>query len=396
VSPDITSVPITPPSTTSTFGSIELQRDELYELVWSESVEKVAAKFGISGRGLAKICERFDVPVPPRGYWAQLQHGYKPECLSLLPASRGVPTTVTIRGDASETERAPVLAPEILAHIQREQQPAHRIQVAERLARPHPRIRATRDALKGATPDKYSLVAPFVPRGETSRIPLLDVSVNRASVPRALCIADALLKALAARGFVSRDLQVSVLGQTIGFGIREAVKQISHVPTPKELEEQRRWSWSRSPRWDHEPTGRLILKIDEFTRARLRKTWSDRDGNRLEDILNEVIAAMVLVADAKRSDERERRREEEERREAERRRYELERQRREEEARRQELDSQVECWVKSQKLRAFLDAAERTAVQQGHSPAPDSEFKRWLDWGRGYAEQLDPLPQVSS
>lgn len=87
--------------------------------------------------------------------------------------------------------------------------------------------------------------------------------------------------------------------------------------------------------------------------------------------------------------------EEEQRREAERRRYELEQRRREEEARRRELDSQVERWVRSQNLRAFLDAAERTAVQRGQSPASDGQLKRWLDWGRGYAEQLDPLSQVS-
>ena len=45
-------------------------RRRLYELVWSKSVEKVAVDFGLSGRGLGKLCERHGIPVPPRGYWA--------------------------------------------------------------------------------------------------------------------------------------------------------------------------------------------------------------------------------------------------------------------------------------------------------------------------------------
>jgi hypothetical protein len=35
----------------------------------------VAAEFGVTGTGLAKICERYAIPTPPRGYWAKLQHG---------------------------------------------------------------------------------------------------------------------------------------------------------------------------------------------------------------------------------------------------------------------------------------------------------------------------------
>src|SRR5260221_6392311 len=54
---------------------MKLSRRDLYELVWSKPVEKVAEEFGISGRGLAKICERHRIPSPPRGYWARLAAG---------------------------------------------------------------------------------------------------------------------------------------------------------------------------------------------------------------------------------------------------------------------------------------------------------------------------------
>src|SRR5262245_32586672 len=55
--------------------SISLSRDELYRRVWSRPVESVARELGISGRGLAKICTRFEIPVPPRGHWAKLAAG---------------------------------------------------------------------------------------------------------------------------------------------------------------------------------------------------------------------------------------------------------------------------------------------------------------------------------
>ena len=35
----------------------------------------LAEEFGISGRGLTKLCERLKVPVPPRGYWRKVSLG---------------------------------------------------------------------------------------------------------------------------------------------------------------------------------------------------------------------------------------------------------------------------------------------------------------------------------
>jgi len=50
-------------------------RQELYNLVWTEPVQKVAAGLGISDVGLKKVCRAADIPVPERGYWAKLQAG---------------------------------------------------------------------------------------------------------------------------------------------------------------------------------------------------------------------------------------------------------------------------------------------------------------------------------
>jgi hypothetical protein len=52
-----------------------LTRNELYDLVWSKPMTKVAAEYGITGTALKKTCARHKIPTPERGYWAKLSHG---------------------------------------------------------------------------------------------------------------------------------------------------------------------------------------------------------------------------------------------------------------------------------------------------------------------------------
>jgi hypothetical protein len=52
-----------------------LTRQELYDLVWSTPMIKLAEQFGLSDVGLTKICDRHRVPTPPRGYWAKKDAG---------------------------------------------------------------------------------------------------------------------------------------------------------------------------------------------------------------------------------------------------------------------------------------------------------------------------------
>lgn len=48
-----------------------MKRSELYALAWAVPISKLAGRFGLSDRGLAKICERNHIPLPGRGYWAK-------------------------------------------------------------------------------------------------------------------------------------------------------------------------------------------------------------------------------------------------------------------------------------------------------------------------------------
>src|SRR5689334_23229077 len=57
--------------------STEMSRRELFDLVWSKPVTKVAADLGVSDVAIHKICNKHRIPVPGRGYWAKHAAGMR-------------------------------------------------------------------------------------------------------------------------------------------------------------------------------------------------------------------------------------------------------------------------------------------------------------------------------
>jgi len=62
-------------------------REALYEEVWAAPMRTVAARHGVSGSFLTRICVRLNVPRPPAGHWAKLASG-KPVKRIALPEVR--------------------------------------------------------------------------------------------------------------------------------------------------------------------------------------------------------------------------------------------------------------------------------------------------------------------
>ncbi len=54
---------------------MEKSRVELFELVWAKPMTHLAKELGLSDVGLRKICVKYGIPLPSRGYWARLQVG---------------------------------------------------------------------------------------------------------------------------------------------------------------------------------------------------------------------------------------------------------------------------------------------------------------------------------
>jgi hypothetical protein len=66
-----------------------ITREELYELVWSKPMTKVAEQFDVSSSYMARVCTVLRVPRPERGYWAKLAVAKAPERQPLPEAEPG-------------------------------------------------------------------------------------------------------------------------------------------------------------------------------------------------------------------------------------------------------------------------------------------------------------------
>jgi integrase len=74
------------------------RRDDLYRLVWTSPVSKVAARLGVSDVALAKLCRRAAIPIPARGYWQRAEAGQPIGPAPLRHPPEGLPLLLRIRG----------------------------------------------------------------------------------------------------------------------------------------------------------------------------------------------------------------------------------------------------------------------------------------------------------
>ena len=72
-------------------GPTTVSREEVYRQVWESPASRLCEQYGISGRGLKKICDRLEVPCPPRGYWARRAAGQRVKQAPLPKAGPATP-----------------------------------------------------------------------------------------------------------------------------------------------------------------------------------------------------------------------------------------------------------------------------------------------------------------
>lgn len=374
-----------------------LSRQELYDLVWSEAVSKIAERYNMSDVGLKKICLKHRIPVPPRGYWQKVAAGKKVQKIA-LPAIKDA-DEIVIRV-ASPALSAADAEGKIDAAIEAEDNSPPVI-VLEALHRPHGSTVALREALR-REPDSQSAVHSFVPEAFACR-------VSKASVSRVLRIADALAKACEARGFmllsgkkgerIGGQLRVVVDGFSYDISFNERMRQEAYRLTPAELERRKRGQYVYAPAYSYTPTGELTIKIDQMYGSGLRSVWNDTKRRQVETCLRDVMlslrraAAWQAAENAKAEARRLRHEVEEQRRAALRAEIEAER------ARVEQLEKDAAAWRRAQDIRAFVAArATQMAIRAGQPDRTsaddrkdDFEARRWLQWASDQADRIDPL-----
>lgn len=362
-------------------SKVTLTREGLYEKVWSTPMQKLAAEFGFSDRGFAKLCQRHKVPVPPRGYWARLQAGQTPTRTALPPAKEPRSDTVEIYPHERLIEHS--------AEIEAQEIPT--ITVADDRLLAHPLTLRIEGCFSKTRKNERMLLAP---RPGMS-VPL---QVTADGLPRALRILDVLLEVLEQMEYpltwpkpYDTPLKVSVLDESLAFRIYESVKRKDHQVAAHEKYVP---SW-QLPRWDYEPTGCLTLAIECGDSLGIRHSWSDGKKQRVEDVLGRFIVTLPAVARALK-----RRREE---LAEQQRKWEEERKRQNEEAARKAeydrrakaVDGLARSWEQSNLLGRFAERLASTAEQEGIPVEQKRDLHEMAAWVRNHAWFVDPLTDVA-
>ncbi len=369
-----------------------LTREELYKLVWSEPVQAVAGRFGMSDRGLAKLCERHAIPTPGRGYWRQKETGSPARRLPLPKLHPTHQALATVQLPEPQVVVHPIVKPEPppdppRVAAQRAFEAANPIVVSELPDRPHPLVGATRTGLRKLKDGTSNRLRA---RGDAS----LDLTVTAATRERGLRIMEALCRAFKQRGWSvanhegdHRDSQIEVHGIKIAFSLEERMRQ-EERPKPKPIDRLLQPSLMFQERYEYIPTGELVLKAWIHTGAKSK--WADGKRQRVEAKLNDFMIAVVTMADNEIRWQEERVIRERQQLVEERARWERERRQAEEKHRGENLAQLSGWWREAESLRAFV-AAVRTRLDSSGVITPDSQLDRWLRWADGHADRLDPL-----
>lgn len=362
---------------------ITIDRNDLYLEVWKEPMIHLSKKYGLSDNGLRKICRKLNVPIPEAGYWMKIKHGKKMRRIRLPKLKEGNPQSHTIyaydhKGDDFE------LGDEALNLINKVLNEKNRIEVPDRITRYHWLAREAKKGFKKRSLDERGIF--YFRRG------CLDIRVSRNQFDKALRIFDALLKGFKEFGIkVSNDMEpeagtfVHIFGENVRVYIREKTKAVPHIPTKEETEDNRRHPILYPiPERDYEPNGELSFQILSYDSHRQRKKWADGKIQRVEDMLNDIIAGVIRVAESKRQNRIEaeelHRQWEKEREESKKRRKKID-----------ELEKHIEQWEKSQRIRNYIKAVEEAFMKGKQENEVSDKIKDYISFAKEYADYYDPL-----
>jgi hypothetical protein len=362
-------------------------RQQLYDLVWEKPTVQVAKQIGVSDVAIAKACKRHQIPKPPLGYWAMLQHGKQVDRAALPEVDDPGLARVSFEPLSPDDRRARADKAETDATAEQLNVPVPAV-----LQSPHPLIERTIGRLQAAKPDVAGIC-------HVRAKDCLDVYVAKNNIDRAMRIMDALLKALIARGakvwvnvpeYGPSTTYAEADGEKVELRLNETTKKRPAQLTEAQKRENAKHTYFK-PHKDVEPyaTGIFVLSL-KSRHTWDRRRWVDQVRKKVEDRVGEAVAALFdAIAECKEAD---RRKVEREKQWAEERRLqaEAEERRRRHEAHVKRLREEAAFWEEAQRIRAYVSAADEKIAAAGPIEQ-DSKFARWIKWARRQADRMDPL-----
>ena len=247
----------------------------------------------MSARGLAKRCERFSVPVPPRGHWQRVEAGQlttQPE----FPLSANLKSeTIVIDGsDAytratrwAERKEASPQGSEIRTEWER-----YRLQVS---TTPAQQTAGTRRTAANLVAD-HLVILSGPPMALTSALKHqllrrnLDV-LQRISAELIQRQATITQDRERSRDFIVCGLQ----GGRVQFSLTVGTRQFRRELTPKELASTFRFLRSSTTTQVRVPTGGLKLAIRDGSRG-IPREWIDDERPSLHEHIPEIVASLLV------------------------------------------------------------------------------------------------------
>ena len=365
-------IPRVTASTLPAMEDIKLTRKDLFDLVWSTPMTKLAANYGISDVALRKKCHKHQIPTPRVGHWARVAAGHRVARPKFKP----------VDGALNEIVIQPMPA------FEAPKEPPPDVPIPSQLRNPHEAVVFIKQGLETDTLDRNGRLV----MGD-SWSP--EFCIHPSSVPRALRLVQALVAALEKRGHQVRvepwsdnsnspSVMLHVGGERLRLKIEERLKKRPHELSADERKTLSYYPEARVRKWDYHPEGDLTLDAGGYRTA---ATIRDAKKWRLEEQLGGMILNMEMVAKQSRELRAEDQRREAERLRAERARLRERRLAVYQEWLAQDLEAMCEHWEKSTRLLAFLAAYE--AGLQQHDAHPE-----WLAAAKRYARRLDPLSEI--
>jgi hypothetical protein len=381
-----------------------LSRRELFDLVWSKPVTKVATDLGISDVAVKKICDKHRIPVPGRGYWAKIAAGQKLRPAVFRDVSDPLLNRVRITGSPMNELPSEVLATrkKVLDATRKAIRPLA-LEAPLDPEKLHPVALRIDRALQAARPLGDGRV-------HIGRSNLLDCTISPASVGRAVAFVEKLVRQAEERSFslISGDerLVASVDGETINIQLVEITDKVKHQPTDAEVDSLERWTakveranrrgdWfsdfdkPKIPEFDWVPSGRLSFLIDQgsWHSDGIRRKWTDGVKQRLEGSVPDIIVGLATCAAAKKAEREREERRKKEWAEEQARREEVERRQRLEAKRVELLNRHIALAEQARTIEVFVE--EYVACNPELTETAD--FAAFIDWAGRYAAELRKL-----
>jgi hypothetical protein len=279
--------------------SIEMTRQQLYDLVWSRSMGDVAASIPMAHVSLKKLCSKYQVPVPPQGHWKKSPARQSANKVA-LPLTMGE-QRIWVRRFVQWRPTDPRLRERTTANLSLEEPSPPN----ENTAHWHVCTKRTKSALAQATPDRHGAL-------KAEGVGVASVRVAPETVPRALAVLDDLIRAVENLGhsIAMQSLPAAMLlinGALVPVTILEKFVRNHEAADAAEMKRRHLYEL-KYPKffrmvdleggWTHRPSGKLTIMLSNGYEHGLPNRWADGASHPVEGRVDEVAAAAVAHAQA--------------------------------------------------------------------------------------------------